>query len=286
MKGLGGVLTTTSVLAGTLGLPLANAVAAVVDRVIGSGDDPYDVKEAYRAWLAGVVGKDVAEAIARGIPRAALGFDTSGRMGMADILPGTRFLADRRDLKSKMESGAFNLLGPAVSAGTSTYVGMNKMMDGQLMDGLIDFLPLALKGPAKAVKMEGVGYTNSTGNKLPIEVTPWAVVSQSFGFTPSVKAEQSEVNFAFQQRMGLLNQRKALLANKVYRAVEAGEDATAEMQAVMQFNAQNPQLKIDVGVGLSMRAKGRATAASSDSDIAALPRYLPMLSRYSYANIK
>jgi hypothetical protein len=286
MKGLGGVMATTSVLAGSLGLPLANAIAAVVDRIIGSGDDPYDSKEAYRAWLAGVVGKDVAEAVARGIPRAAFGFDTSGRMGLADVFPGTRFLADRRDLKNKMESGAFNLLGPAVSAGTSTYVGINKMMDGQLMDGLIDFLPLALKGPAKAAKMGEVGYTTATGNTLPIEVTAWGTVAQSIGFTPSAKAEQSEVNFAFQQRMGLLRQQKAKLSNRLYQAIEHGDDATAVMQEVMQFNMQNPQLRIDASAGLALRAKERATAASSEADIATLPRYLPMLNRYSYANIK
>jgi hypothetical protein len=285
-KGLGGVMVTTSMLAGTLGLPLANAVAAVADRLLGSGDDPTDTKEAYRAWLADVLGKDVAEAVARGIPRAVLGFDTSGRMGLQDVLPGTRFLADRRDLKNKMESGAFNLLGPAVSAGTSTYIGLDKMMNGQLMDGLIDFLPLALKGPAKAAKMGEQGYTTSTGNQLPIEVTPWATVAQTIGFTPSVKAEQSEVNFAFQQRLGLLKQQKVQLSNKLYKTIEQGDDATAIMQEVMNFNMQNPNLRIDAASGLALRAKERGVAASSDTDIAALPRYLPMLNRYSYANTK
>lgn len=283
-KTLAGVMATTSMMAGTLGLPMANAVAAVLNRLLGSGDDPADVQSAYRAWLADVFGKDVAEAIARGVPRSVLGFDTSTRMGMQDVLPGTRFMADRRDLKTKLEAGAFNLLGPAVSASTSALVGLGKAMDGQVMDGLIDMLPLALKGPVKAVKQEDVGFTTSTGNKLPIEVTPWGTVAQTLGFTPSAKAEQSEVNFAFRQRDTLLKTRKNKLANAAYRAIENGEDATAAIQDVMLFNEQNPAYSIDISAGLRLRAKQRATAEITD--IPTLPRYLPTLDRYSYANVK
>jgi hypothetical protein len=288
-KALAGVLTTTSIIAGTLGLPLATAISALVDRVsdlASDGNNPTDSKTAYRGWLADVFGKELAEGIAHGVPRAVLGFDTGGRMGLQDLLPGSRFMADRRDIKNKMESGAFNLLGPAVSAGTSAFVGLGKMMDGQVMDGLIDMLPLALKGPVKAEKMQEQGYTTSTGNRLPIEVTPWATVSQAFGFTPSVKAEQSEVNFAFQQRIGLLKQQKTVLSNNFYRAQENGEDTTKELQAVMLFNMQNPALHIDPAAGMMLRAKQRAIAGATESDIPALPRYLPQLDRYSFANIK
>lgn len=285
-RGLAGVLGVTSFLAGSLGLPMANAIAAVVDRVIGDDDDPTDVKSAYRAWLADIFGTDVAEAVARGVPRAVLGFDTATRMGMQDILPGTRFLADRRAIKDKIESGAFNLLGPAVSAGTSAVTGLGKMLDGKVMEGLIEFAPLALKGPIKAAKAADEGYTTSTGNQLPLEVTPWGTIAQSLGFTPSAKAEQSEVNFAFRQRDMLLKQRKTILANKIYNALEEGEDATALLQEVMLFNQTNPQYRIDVAAGMASRAKARATAAYSDADIATLPRYLPLLDRYSYANTK
>lgn len=213
-----------------------------------------------------------------------LGFDTATRMGLQDVLPGTRFMADRRDLKDKLEAGAFGLMGPAVSAGASVYTGVNKMLDGQLMDGLIETLPLALKGPVKAVKMEDAGFTTSTGNKLPLEVTPWSSVVQTLGFTPSVRAEQSEVNFAFRQRDALLKQQKNRLANDAYKAIEAGKDASAAMQAVMAFSEQNPQYRIDIAAGLRMRAQQRATAGVAD--IPTLPRYLPTLDRYNYANTK
>ncbi len=285
-KQLGGVMTTTSMLAGTLGLPLANVVARVVDAMLGSDDDPSDVKVAYRQWLAEVFGNDVAEAIARGIPRAVLGFDTSARAGMQDILPGSRFMADRRTFKDKLESGALDMLGPAVSAGADMAVGLNKIADGQLMDGLIQMTPLAIRGPLKAAQMTNIGYTTATGNQLPMEVTPWATIVQSAGFSPSVKAEQSEVNFAFRQRDALLKQRKTVLTNKLYRIMEEGGDTTSALRDIAEFNATNPQYAIEVGSGLRARAKARAVAEASGTGIATTPRYLPTLDRYSYANTK
>jgi len=186
--------------------------------------------------------------------------------------------------KDKVESGALDLLGPAVSAGQDMFVGLGKIADGMLMDGLIQMTPLALRGPIKSVKMGDTGYTTATGNRLPMEVTPWALFVQGVGFTPSVKAEQSEVNFAMRQMEGLLKQRKTVLSNQYFRAAESGEDTTKILQDVLAFNTQNPQFRIDVGSGMSARAKARAVADISGTDIATLPRYLPLMERYSYAN--
>jgi len=147
-------------------------------------------------------------------------------------------------------------------------------------------MPLALRGPLKAVRIGDEGFTTQTGNKLPIEVTTWDMLVQSAGFTPSKKAEQSEVNFSFRQRDMLLKQRKTRLANRLYRTEEQGEDVTALMQEVLEFNNQNPQYRIDLAAGRSARAKARAVASMTDSDIATLPRYLPLLDRYSYANTR
>lgn len=284
-KEIAGVLGTTGVLAGTLGLPFVTVISAVIDRIFGSDDDPSDVKVAFRQWLASVFGKDVAEIIAHGLPRA-IGIDTSTRMGLASVLPGSQFMADRRALKDQLEAGAFNMLGPAVSAGTSMITGISKVLDGFVMDGLVEMSPIAVKGPLKAEKMAEHGYTTATGNALPMEVTPWAVAAQAVGFSPSVKAEYSEANFAELQRRGQLERYKDKLTNKLMVGIERGQDVAAELQEAMLFSAKHPEMRIDVSAGLQARAKARAVAASNPAGIATLPRYLPTLDRYSYANVK
>lgn len=285
-KQLAGVLATTSMIAGTLGLPLASVVARLYDAMAGDGDEPSDVKTSYRAWLAEVFGKDVAEAIARGIPRAALGFDMSSRAGLADVVPGSRFFTDRRALKEKIESGAFDMMGPAIGATQDFLTGMGKMSDGFVMEGLLLMTPLAVRGPLKASKIVDKGYTTASGIPLPMEVTPWAVAVQTLGFTPSVKAEQSDVNFAFRQRDGLLKQRKTVLTNQLYKVFDEGGDPTEAMKEAIAFSQQNPQYAIDVAAGMKMRAKARAVANVAEADIATSPRYLPLLQQYSFANTR
>jgi len=258
----------------------------LVNALVGSSDDPYDAVTAYRGWLASVFGEQLAEMLARGGPRAFLGMDWATRAGLQDLLPGTRFLADRRTLKDQLESGAFNMLGPAVSAGRDVAVGLGHVLDGRVMDGLIEMTPLALRGPLKAVKTAQQGYTTATGNQLPLEVENWDLLVQSLGFTPSKKAEQSEVNFAFKTRDMLVKQTKAKLSNQFYRAYEQGEVPQELVDRIAAFNAANPHDRISPQDALRSRAQAREVAATSGTGIATLPRYLPNLERYSYAVTK
>lgn len=280
-KEIAGVLGTTSVLAGTLGIPFATLIAAAVDRIFGDDDDPMDSKSAYHHWLASVFGKDIGDIIARGAPRA-LGADTSTRMGLADVLPGSRFMADRRKLKDQLEAGAFNLLGPAVSAASNVVTGMNKVLDGFVMDGLIEMSPIAAKGPLKAAKMAEHGYTTSTNNRIPIDVSSWDIGLQSLGLTPTEKAKQAEHNFAMLQRNTLLAQRRDKLANMAMVALERGEDVTQQLQDVALFSSANPEFRIDLAAGLRMRAKQRAVAEAFPATVMTLPRFASTLDRFDY----
>lgn len=288
LKSLGGIMTTTTLLAGALGLPAANAIAAIADGIMnaagGDDDDPSDVKASFRRWLADVFGKDVAEGIARGLPRAVLGVDLSTRTGLQDIIPGTRFMADRREWKDKFESGALDSLGPATSATKDVILGMSQVMDGRVLDGLVSMLPSALRGTARAVRQAQDGFTNAAGNKLPMEVTSWDQAVTALGFTPGKKAEQSEVNAAFKQSDMQLRARQAKLSNRLYRAIERGEDTADIVTDVMEFNRAHPQYKIDPKRALETRAKARGVAEVSGTDITTLPRFLPLLEKYRYAN--
>jgi hypothetical protein len=55
---------------------------------------------------------------------------------------------------------------------------------------------------------------------------------------------------------------------------------------VAEFGAANPAYAINITTGLQARAKARNTSALSEAGIATLPRYMPQLERYSYANVK
>jgi hypothetical protein len=55
------------------------------------------------------------------------------------------------------------------------------------------------------------------------------------------------------------------------------------LREVQTFNEKNPQYRIHPQQALRARAKARGVAEVSGTDIETLPRYLPLLDRYSYA---
>jgi hypothetical protein len=285
LKTLGGVMGTTSLLAGTLGLPMASVITRLADSILSTDDDPVDSKHAFRRWLADSIGEVPAELMARGVPRTLLGVDFSSRAGLQDILPGTRFLTDLRKVEDVLQTGALNLMGPAMGGAVKDMtVGISHMLDGRVMDGLTEAMPLALRGPAKAVKMSQRGFTTSTGIRLPMEVTPGALAAQSMGFTPSVKAEQAEVNFRMRTRDMLLKREQARIRSQVVKEFEQdGAISTDTLIRLQDWNMKNPQQAIDPKTTLLSRAKMRAVAEYSGTGIATLPKYLPMLEDYNYA---
>lgn len=290
--GLAGVMGTTTLLAGSLGLPAVNVAAWLTDSLIDAMRDddekrrrgPSDVKNAWRLWLESIFGHKGGEIAAHGIFRT-IGLEASARIGFQDIVPMSRFITDRRELKDKIRDGNLNMMGPAIGGGVQMALGLGKIFDGKIMEGLVQMAPAVVKGPFKAAQMyqEG-GYTNTTGNKLPIEMDNWDILYQSLGFTPSPKAEHQEVEFRHKTRDMLIKQQKNLISNKLYRSYERNGTLTAdEMKTLQEWNMDNPQYKIDLGSGLKSRAKERAVAAMSGTSILESPRYLPQLEQYRYA---
>jgi hypothetical protein len=116
---LAGHLAAMTMLAGSLGLPMTTVLATAFDRLkdlLDDDDEPTNVRAAYRNWLADTLGKDAGEIIAHGGFRA-LGFDISSRIGEADILPMSKFMADRRAFKDKLKDLATQTWGAPIERG-------------------------------------------------------------------------------------------------------------------------------------------------------------------------
>lgn len=292
-KGLIGVMGTTTVIAGSLGLPFVNVAAWLTDVLIDaiSSDEEKrrkgrsDVKAAWRSWLDSWAGKKGGQILAHGAGRA-INVEWASRAGLQDLLPFSQFITDRRELKDKIRDGALNFFGPSIGGGLQIAQGLGKIFDGKVMEGLIQMSPVALKGPLKAGQMyqEG-GYTNTTGNKLPIEMNSWDIGVQAFGFTPGPLAEHREVDFQHKTRDMLLKRDKNLLSNALYRSFEKnGRLSPEERMQLQQWNMQvPPQYKIDLSGGLKRRAEERAVAKISGTTILESKRYLPELKRYQFA---
>lgn len=221
-----GHLTAVTALAGTLGLPFASVFATVIERMFGSGDEPYDATAAWRNFLASVFGKDAAEVIARGLPHAA-GFDISKRAGEADLLPFSKLIGDKRSWRDAVGSS----LGGAVGAGPSALVnildGGEQLANGDIMAGMKAIVPTFLKGPVEAYRMSTEGYVDTRGTKLPMTPGATAILWQLIGFNPAEKAEYSEARGDQQSRRVALTQRADTLRSGIVKAMVEGNHARA-----------------------------------------------------------
>lgn len=239
-----GHLTAITALAGTLGLPFASVFATAIERLVnsvGGDDEPYDATASWRNFLASVLGKDVAEVISRGAPRA-LGFDISTRVGESDLLPFSQLLGDRRSWRESIQS----TLGRSAGAGPDMFINLadagTAFGNGDVLGGMKAMLPIGFKGPTEAYRMSTEGYVDSKGNKLPMTPGASAILYQLLGFTPAEKAEYSEARGDQQSRRVGLNATAGALRSRIVKALTSGDAQGAQdlIAKAQEFDTANP----------------------------------------------
>jgi hypothetical protein len=285
-------LVAMTAVAGTLGLPFATVIAAVVEKLVDLYDDddePFDASASWRNYMASIFGKDLGEVISRGAPRAA-GFDLSQRTGEQDLLPFSQWLTDKRKYKDASSEAALRSLGAPVSMAGSIYEGFGKISDGNVMDGLVSMMPAAFRGPTKAFQMYEDGYKDANGNTLPMTPKSSAMLVQLIGLTPQAKAEYSEARGDQAAREGVLVNRAKVLRSGIADAV-ISDDHDAARDLIRQakaFDTANPAFAVlpDIENAIKGRLKAQAIAQATQTPIGTSPKDKAGRQLTGYANIE
>ena len=286
-------LSAMVALAGTLGMPAVTAVASIYDRIVDSlfaddDEEPTNIRVAYRNWLAGMLGQEAAEIVAHGGFRA-LDIDISTRIGQQDLIPFSRFLEDRREMKEAVPDLARRLLGAPFGLGENLVRGGEALMDGDIMEGMIRMLPNGFAGPAKAIRLSEKGFVNADGQELPIS-DPGAheVLGQFFGFNPARNAEYSSARGAQAVRRSLLMRDARVLRNGIISALEEGDQDTARdlIRQASEFERANPTFPVLRSLSETIRRRQweAAVALATDMPLGVNPRDLGARALTSYAN--
>jgi hypothetical protein len=288
-KAIAGVATMTAMIAGTLGMPFVGPMVALANQILSltgdPNDTPPDVETSYRQILESIFGGKAAEVVARGIPRA-LDFDMSGRSGYQDIGPFSRFLRDRRKIEDKLAEGALSFMGPAVGVAAGMWTGARAAYEGNWPKAINDALPAQVRNVAKAYRLYKYGYESQSGgnNEIPIEATPWNITMQAMGLQGSERAEQAERTFAYNTNQSLLENRRAIIRNDLYRSLDRGdfENLGNQLSNLIDFSIKHPQMQTDLQGGLKQRAQMRAVASLSGTNVLAPARQYPTLQNYQF----
>jgi len=264
---MGGHLAAVGFLAGTAGMPIASVIFAAIDALANQlGDDkdkPYDVQTAWRNFLSDSLGKGVGEVIARGAPRA-IGADFSGRVGEQNILPFSKLLTDKANWRDSINNYLASAAGAPVSMLGNLIEGTSTALDGDVLTGMKQTLPVALKGPIEAMRMTTDGYVDRAGNKMPMSAGANDVMMQFLGITPAEKAEYTEESQAAKNRLKGISREASALRRRLAVAIESGdrESAVELLREARRFDQAHPTHAILGSLSNTIRQRARARAVS------------------------
>lgn len=271
-RALAGILGMTTLAAGTLGLPItgmlatasiliakksklgaaafgAAALAAFFGSADGDDEDPYELENVIRNWLADI-NPTFADLVFGGAPRALTPVDLSGRVGLNNlIIPDVQEGLEGADWATAMQSA---LLGPVVGISTSTVKGLQQIQDGDYGRGIETMLPVVLKNAMKSYRYGSEGVLTKNNDVIhPEDVTGVELFSQAIGFSPaSVRTSYEGRSAIFQYRTKLEDHRRGLMRKWVVARQNDDSDAMNKAWAeIQEFNekvsAKNPSARIN-----------------------------------------
>jgi hypothetical protein len=230
-------------MAGAGGLPFEDDLEDVVDSLAQWMGYNFSTKKAKQEFLEEQFGKPMARFIDKGIsglPGSPI--DTSGRMTMGNLIPGTGFLISKRD----HTSDAQELLGPTGDLIKRAFSGGKSILTGDFYQGAKTLAPKAIYNADKGADMLSTGdYNDDKGYKV-IEATPFEAAMKAIGFQPSSVAEVQQSNYLNQRAKDFYSLStqavSARWAKGVYEKDPAQiEDARAMVQ---RWNENNPEQRM------------------------------------------
>jgi hypothetical protein len=218
--------------AGAEGMPFADDIDDVIDTIAERMGYNFNSKQQKRRFIGAMIGDGASDFLLRGISTIpGMPIDVAGRMGMANLIPGTGML--RKDVKDHMQD-VMEFAGPVGSAVQSATKG--------------DFLPTSIKNLVKAADMFQTGqYRDSKGRKV-IDTDATDATWKAIGFQPAEVAKNTLSDRLVQQSVAMVKQTSSELADEMANARLEGdaEKYQAARDKLKQWNDDNPDSPIKI----------------------------------------
>jgi hypothetical protein len=239
---LGAHAAAAMTFAGTLGLPAAGWIAGAINKgtSLFNGGEGFDPEEHYREFLTSMVGKDLGEVIAHGLPRA-IGLDVA-KYGDNDLAPFTKLMEDRRKWQDAFPDYLADAAGGAAGGFiNNTVLGLQDVFNGRVIQGMSKFLPTAVRNMVGAYRLGTEGYLDSQERPMPITPGATDILATALGLKPSKLAEAQE---AIKDANGIKYDREFRANNikeNLFHAIDQHDQAGIEKwaEAAKQFD-QDP----------------------------------------------
>ena len=246
------MLGTLMLMAGSSGLPFVDDAEDLVDFLgqrLGYNFSSKKTKQEFLENLFGRAGAQFVDKGLTGLPGSPI--DVSGRLSMANLIPGTGLLLKKADHTRDVAE----LAGPMGDMAARVFQAGDKALSGDLGKAAVTLAPKAVSNLAKGADMMSTGmYRDDKGYKV-IETTPTEAAMKMVGFQPATVAEVQQANYLHQRSKDFYNQHaqdiRARWAKGVFENSPEQVDAARTM--LQNWNAQNPEQRVGVNMEAVVR---------------------------------
>jgi hypothetical protein len=251
---------------GAGGLPFAEDAEDLIDVAGQLMGYNFSSAKAKQEFLENLFGPTLASIVNRGVsglPGAPI--DVSGRLGMGNLIPGTRLLqSSPANIRDVME-----VAGPVGDFANRMLEGGKKIASGHVGSGLLEMAPVAVRNAAKGADMLATGmYRDAKGYKV-LDTNTLEAAMKAIGFQPASVASIQEANVLNQRAKSYYN----IKAQEIRSMWAAGifekdrSKVASARQAIEDWNRRNPEQPMRIRVPDVLR-RAREMALSKDERIA------------------
>ena len=230
-KQLAGIMGTSFLLAGAVGMPLARELMQLMDLFLL--DEEEDNAET-------MVRKTLGETLYKGPLTALLGVDVSSRIGLSGLI----LQANRFNTNASLEEDFLHYFGgPAWSTVSSMNRGFKDMMDGNTVRGIESMVPGAVRNAVRGIYRYPAddGILTRRGDPITDDLSFGDLAAQVIGFAPSDYTFEQERNQVTKRIDRAVNARRTRLLRQYYVALRMGDGPTARevMGDIREFNRRH-----------------------------------------------
>lgn len=265
------------VFAGMSGMPFSDDLDDLIDTLAHMLGFAWDNKAGRRAFLTANLGRDAAGFIMNGVS-AGLPLDISGRMGMANLLPGTALHDPAKQDKARE---VLEFAGPAGSAIQTYLRGVDRLHSGvgsggDVLDLLGTVAPIALSNAYKAQQMLQNGYAVDSKGRRVVDTDTGDAFSKALGFNPAVVAESGRAREEVFNQAAMLRDMKMRISERWADGIAHREpEKTAQAREMLaRWNENNPDTPIRIDLAAVLRRARLAMMTAAGRTLKATPKEL------------
>lgn len=271
------MLLSYAMMAGVEGLPFEDDISDLIDvisqRIFGS---PFNTKRALRNVLKSaseaITGADLSSVLLHGIANEMTGMSFASRVGLGNMIPGTRIGAADADYKKVMN----DILGPVGSLITGVTSGLDSVTRGHFGEAMQQALPMAARNLTKGWSQWEKGYATDIGGRRLVDVSGPEAFWQSLGFSSSTLADAYETDSIDKQTLAYYNQVRQDLSSDLVKAMrEQNPGNVADiLHTVTEWNQTHPEMPLAISPANIRRQMQLANMPLNQRTLKMLPKQL------------